>query len=93
MDHDSCKEMITKLLSNQDIRRCVQEVLIETGLSQCVAPILFQAKFKQVPVSWSDCIQPYPVDELAFNKHHQGKTWESGAQDILIQIRIQHVEH
>ena len=73
MDHDSCKEMITKLLSNQDIRRCVQEVLIETGLSQCVAPILFQAKFKQVPVSWSDCIQPYPVDKLAFNKQHQGK--------------------
>ena len=73
MDHDSCKEMITKLLSNQVIRQCVQEVLIETGLSQCAAPILSQAKFKQVPVSWLDCIQPYPVDELAFNKHHQGK--------------------
>jgi hypothetical protein len=43
MDHDSCKKMITKLLSYQDIRQCVQEVLIETGLSQCAAPILSQA--------------------------------------------------
>jgi hypothetical protein len=73
MDHDSCKEMITKLLSNQVIRQCVQEVLIETGLSQCATPILSQAKFKRVPVSCLDCIQPYLVDELAFNKHHQGK--------------------
>ena len=72
MDHDCCKQMITKLLSNEHIQLCVQEVLIETGLSQC-APILSQAKFKRVPVSWSDCIQPYPVDQLAFNKHHQGK--------------------
>jgi hypothetical protein len=78
MDHDSCKEMITKLLSNRVIRQCVQEVLIETGLSQCAAPILSQAKFKQVPVSWLDCIQPYPVDELAFHTHHQGKN--SGKQ-------------
>ena len=50
MDHDCCKEMITKLLSNEDIRQCVQEVLLETGLSQC-APILSQAKFKRVPIS------------------------------------------
>ena len=72
MDHDSCKQTLTKLLSNQVIRKCVQEVLIETGLSQRAAPIISQAKFKQAPVNWLDCIQPYPVDELAFNKHHQG---------------------
>jgi hypothetical protein len=45
MDHDSCKEMISKLLSHQDIWRCVQEVLMESGLSPR-APILPQAKFK-----------------------------------------------
>ena len=55
-----------KLVSNNDIRTCIEEVLSSV-------PIESKTIFNRVPVKWEHCVTPYAVDESAFMCHTRGR--------------------
>jgi hypothetical protein len=66
VDHDTQKLMIIKLVSNIDLRRSIEEVLL-------TIPIISQATFNKSAVNWEECTPPYAVDKRAFRNHTRGK--------------------
>ena len=55
-----------KLVSNNDIRTCIEEVLSSV-------PIESKTIFNRVPVKWEHCVPPYAVDKRAFMCHTHGR--------------------
>jgi len=66
VDHDTQKFMIIKLVSNIDLRRSIEEVLL-------TILIISQATFNKSTVNWEECTPPYAGDKRAFRNHTRGK--------------------
>jgi hypothetical protein len=62
-DHVSQRAIIIKLVSHNDIRTCIKEVMSSK-------PIESQATFNKSPVKWEDCVPPHAVDERDFIKSY-----------------------
>jgi hypothetical protein len=58
-DNVNQRAIIIKLVSNDDIRTCIEEVMSSV-------PIESQALFNKLPIKWEDCVHPYAVDEHAY---------------------------
>ena len=65
-DNVNHRVIIIKLVSNNDIWSCIEEVMSSV-------PIESQASFNKLPIKWEDCVRPYAVDEHAYMNHTRGR--------------------